>query len=84
MLEQRVEKLERDSDLFKKGVANDIYRIDQRLNRLEAGQQRLEAEVGTLKLDMSAVKSDVATLKLDMSEIQSDIKAILEHFKIAS
>ena len=57
---------------LKQGQAN----TNQRLNKLEQGQDKLETKVDAIQADVSAIQADVSAIQADVDAIQADVSAI--------
>ncbi|WP_195463121.1 hypothetical protein [Anaerotruncus colihominis] len=57
-------------------------KTNERLDKLEQGQNELRTDVVALKEDVSVLKEDISTLKQGQNELRTDVVALKEDVEI--
>ena len=73
LLSQELLRMPEEFADFAKAVRENSETVNQRLERLEEGQARLESDVADLKTGQARLESDVADLKTGQARLESDV-----------
>jgi predicted nucleic acid-binding Zn-ribbon protein len=63
--------LEELAEFFSSEIKPEFEKIDDRLNKLEAGQSRLENNVARLEVGQGHIREEIKELKADLSDTPS-------------